>query len=49
MKKRIAVVMGGTTSEHNISLKSGAVVIKNLSSDIFDVTAVIVSKSGWMA
>lgn len=49
MKKRIAVVMGGTTSEHNISLKSGAVVLKHLPHDIFDVTAVIISKSGWVA
>lgn len=49
MKKRIAVVMGGTTSEHDISLKSGNVVIKHLPSDIFDITAVIVSKSGWKA
>lgn len=49
MKKRIAVVMGGTTSEHNISLKSGTVVIQHLPSDIFDVTAVIISKSGWVA
>ena len=49
MKKRIAVVMGGTTSEHNISLKSGAVVLKHLPKDIFDATAVIVSKSGWFA
>jgi D-alanine-D-alanine ligase len=49
MKKRIAVVMGGTTSEHSISLKSGAVVLKHLPKDMFDVTAVIVSKSGWFA
>ena len=49
MKKRIAVVMGGTTSEHDISLKSGAVVLKHLPNDIFDITAVIVSKSGWIA
>lgn len=48
MKKRIAVVMGGTTSEHNISLKSGAVVCKHLPKDIFDVTVVIISKSGWI-
>lgn len=49
MKKRIAVVMGGTTSEHNISLKSGAVVLKHLPKNIFDATAVIISKSGWIA
>lgn len=47
MKKRIAVVMGGITSEHNISLKSGAVVLKHLPKNKFDTTAVVISKSGW--
>lgn len=49
MKKHIAVVMGGTTSEHNISLKSGQVVIRHLPQDTFEVTAVIVSQNGWIA
>ena len=49
MKKRIAVVMGGTTSEHDISLKSGAVVLKHLPKSLFDATAVVVTKSDWFA
>ena len=48
MKKHIAVVMGGTTSEHAISLKSGQVVLKNIPSNIFDVTAVIISSEKWI-
>ena len=30
MKPRIAVIMGGYTSEHDISLKSGAVVMTHI-------------------
>ena len=48
MKKRIAVVMGGTTSEHNISLKSGKVVMHHLK-NIFDVTEVRITQTGWYA
>ena len=49
MKKHIAVVMGGTTSEHAISIKSGQTVLHHLSKEFFDVTEVIISKSGWFA
>jgi D-alanine-D-alanine ligase len=47
MKKHIAVVMGGTTSEHAISIKSGTVVINNIPNDIFDVKPVIISDKKW--
>ena len=47
MKKHIAVVMGGTTSEHAISIKSGTVVIDNIPNDIFDVKPVIISAESW--
>jgi D-alanine-D-alanine ligase len=47
MKKHIAVVMGGTTSEHAISIKSGTVVINNIPNDIFDVKPVIISDEKW--
>ena len=48
MKKHIAVVMGGTTSEHAISIKSGTEVMKHLSRELFQATAVVISKEGWM-
>lgn len=48
MKKHIAVVMGGTTSEHAISLKSGKTVISHLSKEHFDVTKVVVSPEGYL-
>ena len=48
MKKRIAVVMGGTTSEHNISLKSGKVVMHQLQGN-FNVTEVNITQTGWYA
>ena len=47
MKKHIAVVMGGTTSEHAISIKSGQVVIDNIPNDIFDVTPVVIAAEKW--
>lgn len=47
MKKHIAVVMGGTTSEHAISIKSGQVVIDNIPDGIFDVKPVVISAEKW--
>ena len=47
MKKHIAVVMGGTTSEHATSIKSGTVVIDNIPNYIFDVKPVIISAESW--
>ena len=47
MKKHIAVVMGGTTSEHAISIKSGQVVIDNIPHDIFDVKPVVIAAEKW--
>ena len=49
MKKHIAVVMGGTTSEHSISIKSGTVVMRHLPEDLFEATAVVLSGDGWLA
>jgi len=47
MKKHIAVVMGGTTSEHAISIKSGQVVIDNIPDGIFDVKPVVIAAEKW--
>ena len=45
MKKlRIAVIMGGPSAEHEISLKTGFQVVSNLDRNKYDVSAVAVSK-----
>ncbi|WP_207420581.1 D-alanine--D-alanine ligase [Desertivirga brevis] len=47
MKKTIALVTGGLTNESVISLKSAAVIDKNLDRDKFNVYKIIVDKDGW--
>jgi len=47
MKKNIAVVMGGYTSEYSISLISGSVVVKHLDKNKYDVYPVIMEQNGW--
>ena len=47
MKKQIAVVMGGTTSEHTIAIKSGQVVLDNIPDSIFDAKPVVISAQEW--
>ena len=48
MKKNIAVIMGGYSSEVEISLKSGNVVAKHLSSDKFNVYKVHILPNKWV-
>jgi len=48
MKKNIAIIMGGYSSEYEISLKSGNVVYKTLDSDKYDVYRVHVFKDKWV-
>lgn len=48
MKKNIAVVMGGYSSEYKISLKSGAVVCDNLDSELYSIYAVHILKNKWV-
>lgn len=47
MKPRVAVIMGGYTSEHDISLKSGLVVVEHLDKNKFTPYPVRINKSGW--
>ena len=47
MKKNIAIVMGGYTSEFNISLKSASVVKKYLSSEKYNTYKITISKDSW--
>ena len=48
MKKNIAVVMGGYSSEYKISLKSGQVVCDNLDKNNYNVFAVHIFKDKWV-
>ena len=46
MKKRVAVLMGGPSSEHEVSLKSGAMVMKHLNPDRFLGMPVKINRDG---
>jgi len=48
MKKNIAVIMGGYSSEVEISLKSGTVVCENLDRDKYNVYSVHILKDKWV-
>lgn len=48
MKKNIAVVVGGFSSESVISMKSGEQVAQNIDKKLFDVYIVNISKDGWV-
>ena len=45
--KNIAVVMGGYSSERDISMKSGKVVAKNLQSDEFSTYTIVIDENDW--
>src|SRR4051812_35291745 len=45
-KIRVAVLYGGKSGEHEVSLQSGASVIENLDREKFDVIPVSVDKEG---
>ena len=49
MRPRVAVIMGGYTSEHNISMKSGAVVMSHIDRDAYEVFPVHINKEVWLA
>ncbi len=46
-KKNIAVLMGGYSSEYQISLNSGATVVEALAASSYNVFPVHILKSGW--
>ena len=48
MRPRVAVIMGGYTSEHNISMKSGAVIMAHIDRDAYEVYAVHIEKEVWL-
>ena len=45
-KTHVAVLMGGVSSEHDVSLKSGAMVAGNLDRARFDITPIIITREG---
>jgi len=48
-KLRVAVLMGGKSPEHSISLLSGKEVIKNLNKDKYEPLPIVISKKGtWL-
>jgi D-alanine-D-alanine ligase len=47
MKPKVAVIMGGYTSEYEISLKSGSVVVQNLDKSDYNVYPVRINPSIW--
>lgn len=45
-KLRIAVLMGGPSAEHEVSLNSGAMVLKNLDQKKYIATPIVIGKNG---
>src|SRR5690606_32580584 len=48
MKKNIAIIMGGFSSEYEISLKSGNVVYQTLNKEIYDAYRIHVFRNKWV-
>ncbi len=48
MRKKVAIIMGGYSSEHKISVKSGNVVYKFLDSNKFDSYCIHILKDKWV-
>ncbi len=48
MKKNIAIIMGGYSSEVEISLKSGAIVYKNISKELYNSYQIHILKNKWV-
>lgn len=46
-KKNIAVIMGGYSTEHDISIQSGTVVCDQLDKNLYTVFPVHITKKGW--
>ena len=47
MKKNVAVLMGGYSSEYKISIKSGEVIFENINKSLFNPYKVIIEKNSW--
>ena len=49
MKKNIALVMGGYSGEHDISINSGCQVYEALDHEKYNVTKIVIDRDGWYA
>ena len=47
MKKNVAVLMGGYSSEHEISVLSGNTVFKNIDLNLYNPYKVIIDNDNW--
>ena len=45
-EKNIVVIMGGRSSEHEVSLVSAQTVVKNINTDIYNVIMIGITKEG---
>ena len=48
MKKNVAVLMGGFSSEKEISLKSGEVIYQNINRSKYTPFKIVVNKEKWI-
>ncbi|RUA09138.1 MAG: D-alanine--D-alanine ligase [Flavobacteriia bacterium] len=48
MKKSIAIIMGGYSSEYEISIQSGNVVYQNLDTEKYDLYRILILKEKWV-
>ena len=48
MKKNVAILMGGFSSEKDISLKSGEVIYQNINRSKYNPYKIIVKKDNWI-
>ena len=49
MKRIIAIVAGGDSSEHDVSMKSAAGIYSFIDKDKYDLYIIELSKKGWNA
>ena len=45
-KKRVAILMGGASAEHDISMLSGAMVVEHLPADRYEAAPIHITKDG---
>lgn len=46
MKKKVGVIFGGKSTEHEVSIVSGTSVIKNLNKDRYEIIPIYINKNG---
>ena len=46
MKKKLGIIMGGMSTEHDVSIKSGLSVISYLNTNLYDIHIIYIDKNG---